>query len=797
MVPMLWVLLTLQAGADADVFETKIRPLLAERCYSCHSVSAGKRKGGLLLDSRDAILKGGDSGPAAVPGDPDRSLLLRAVGYADEDLKMPPKGRLSAAQTADLTAWVRKGLAWPAAQPAPTAAATEDAPAAVPWSFRPVRKPAVPVVRDRSWPANDVDRFILAGLEERGLVPAPPAERAALLRRVTFDLVGLPPTVEELEAFLKDESPDAFDKVVERLLASPQFGERWGRHWMDVVRYADSNGFGADYTLDEAWRYRDYIIDSFNRDKPYDQFVREQIAGDLLPTPVPIATGFLLVGPKELAEYDKEKLRMDVADEQLNTIGQAFLGLTLGCARCHDHKFDPVPTAEYYALAGILRSTNSIPRESLRGVISGWNRRLMNPTPEAAKALAEWKAQHEKARGRYSGLREKRSAAAEARALEKRLALLRSEAGSNDAEIRRVAAELAKKKSVAPVTAEDLARAEADVVRAVTAPRPDLMIAVEDEKQPADLRIQIRGDYRNLGASVPRGFLGSISLDGVRPVDAASSGRLQLAEWITHPGHPLTARVWVNRIWLHLMGNGLVRTPDNFGTRGEPPSHPELLDDLACRLREGNGSLKNLVRLIVRSRTYRMASRGGSTDPENRLLGRRDLRRLDAEALRDAMLSVSGQLDPTRGGSTMTYAGRLFSQYEYVRLPHDPWRRRAVYLPIYRGTASPDLLEVFDFAPPGLVTGRRTSTTVPTQALFLMNSPFVLERAGATARSLLDRTDLDDRGRLDLLYRKVVARPPTAAERRRATEFLAGGGEEAWTDLVQTLFSSNEFLFLE
>jgi hypothetical protein len=324
-------------------------------------------------------------------------------------------------------------------------------------------------------------------------------------------------------------------------------------------------------------------------------------------------------------------------------------------------------------------------------------------------------------------------------------------------------------------------------------PKPDQMLAVEDEKAPSDLRIHIRGDVHNLGASVPRGFLQAIPLG--RPVNPKGSGRLELAEWITHPDHPLTTRVWVNRVWHHLLGEGLVRTVDNFGARGEPPSHPELLDFLAARLRERRGSLKELVREIVLSETYRRASRGGTTDPENRLLGRRDRRRLDAESLRDAMLSISGELDPARGGSTMTYTGRLFVPYESSPLPVDPWRRRAVYLPLYRGTVLPDVLEVFDGAPPGMVTGRRASTTVPTQALFLLNSPFVLDRARAVADSLTRRGDLDDCGRLSLLYRKLFSREPSEAEVRRARAFLGAG--EGWTDLVQALFSSNEFLFVE
>ena len=763
--------------SDGDLFEKKIRPLLADRCYSCHSRAANKRKGGLLLDSRDAILKGGDSGPAAVPGTPDRSLILRAVRYTEE-FKMPPKGRLPDSAVADLTTWIRSGLPWSAGEEAAAATASSSA-REIPWSFRPVRPPP------SGW---NIDRFIQARLDERGFVPAPPATRAELLRRVTFDLTGLPPTVDELEAFLADRPDGAFERVVDRLLASTAFGERWARHWMDVARYADSTGFGADYTLDEAWRYRDYVIDAFNRDKPYDEFVREQIAGDLLPNPVPVATGFLLLGPKELAEYDKEKLRMDVVDEQLNTIGQAFLGLTFGCARCHDHKFDPISTADYYALAGILRSTRTIPPGNIGGPISGWNVRLSEPTPENKKALADWKSQVAKARARTVQIRDRKAAAAEAAAIE------RAMSRTTDAEeIRRLQSQLAKKKSVAPPAPEEERRLEGEMVQALLRPKPDEVLAVEEEPAPADVRIHIRGDVHNLGAIAPRGL--PKALAPRRPADIRGSGRLALAEWLTDPDQPLAARVWVNRIWHHLLGEGMVRTVDNFGARGELPSHPELLDYLACRLREEKGSLKRLVREIVLSRTYQRASRGGATDPENRLLGRRDRRRLDAESLRDAMLSLSGELDATRGGSTMTITGRLFVPYESSSLPVDPWRRRAVYLPIYRGTTLPDVLDVFDGAPPGLVTGRRSATIVPTQALFLLNSPFVLDRARAVATSLAGRADLDDRGRLALLYRKLFCRPPSDAEVRRALEFVGAAG--AWTELVQALFSSNEFLFLE
>jgi hypothetical protein len=765
MVAALWVMLAFQSESDADFFERKVRPVLIERCFSCHSVSSNKHKGGLLMDSRDSILKGGDSGAAAVVRDPEKSLFLRAVSYSDE-LKMPPKGRLGGPIVADLKEWVRRGLPWPSSRETGTPTSAPERPRILPWSIQPIRKPTAP--------KNDIDHYFPVG---------PPAGRAALLRRVTFDLVGLPPTVGELDTFLRDESPEAFEKVVERLLASPHFGERFARHWMDVVRYADSTGFGADYTLDEAWKYRDYLIDAFNQDKPYDVFVREQIAGDLLTPPVAVATGFLLVGPKELAEYDKEKLRMDVVDEQLNAIGQAFLGLTFGCARCHDHKFDPIPTADYYALAGILRSTRTIPPGNLSGPISAWNRRLMDPSPEQGKALADWKKEVERARARLVEVRDRKAAVAEARALESTLARLKADPRSDEDQIRRMEAELAKKKGAAAPTSVDIERLEAELLRAFQRPKPEEVLAVEDEKSPADLRIHIRGDVNNLGAVAPRGFLRTIALEGTAPVDPRSSGRLQLAEWITHPDHPLTARVMVNRLWQHLMGEGIVRTVDNFGARGESPSHPELLDYLATRLREERGSLKAVLREIVLSRTYQGAVRS--------------LRRLDAEALRDGMLAISGELDRTRGGSTMTYTGRLFVPLESIGLPVDPWRRRAVYLPIYRGTTPPDLLEAFDFAPPGMVTGRRASTSVPTQALFLMNSAFVLDRSKAVARGLLERTDLDDGDRVDLLYRKDFSRLPTTVERRRALEFIQAGDPDAWTDLAQALFASNEFLFLE
>lgn len=772
----------------------------------CHGL-AKPVTAGLDLRTLAGVMAGGVGGAVVVPGNPDASRLWMLV----RDGKMPVGGVVTDEEKQLIREWIEKGQ-FPSADQARAEKRNEkiNDKAREWWSFKKPVKPPVPAVRNAAKARNPIDAFVLQKLEDKKWTFNPEADKRTLVRRVYLDLLGLPPTPEQLNEFLSDTKPDAYARLIDRLLESPHYGEQWGRRWLDVAGYSDSIGNSTDEVRTLAWRYRDWVIRALNQDKPYNEFLMEQFAGDQIvnynydtkPRPEDIdkltATGFLRVAPDygdQQPIYQVDKY-YDALQATMETSLKATIGIQLACARCHDHKFDPIPTSDYYALAGILRSTRTI-TSNIAGPLSGWNRRLLDPSPENAKALADWKAQVEKARVRLVALRDRKAAVAEARALELTLARLKAEVGTNDEEIRRLEAELKKKKAVAPVRDEEVAARESDMAHALLGPKPAEALAVEDEKKPADLRIHIRGDARNPGAPAPRGFLRSLPVEGARGVDPASSGRLQLAEWITHPDNPLPARVWANRVWLHLMGSGLVRTPDNFGTRGEAPTHPELLDYLACRLRDGNGSLKTLVREIVSSRSYRMASRGGATDPENRLLGRRDLRRLDAEALRDAMLAIAGELDPTRGGSTMTYSGRLFVPLESIPLPVDPWRRRAVYLPIYRGATPPDLLDVFDFAPPGLVTGRRASTTVPTQALFLMNSPFVLDRSRALARSLLARPGLDDRARLDLLYRMVFSRRPTEAQSRRASAFLNGGGEEAWTDLAQALFSSNEFLFLE
>ncbi|REK22396.1 MAG: DUF1553 domain-containing protein [Planctomycetota bacterium] len=746
-------------AAELAFFERRIRPVLVERCYECHSAAAqqaGKLKGELLLDSRPGVLQGGPSGPAVVPGDVEASLLLSAIRH--EDLEMPPDGRLDADVISAFETWIRRGAFDPRAEAAGVVQVDARAPidfaeARKFWAFQPPRKSSPPQVANTSWPRSDIDRFLLARLEAVGLEPVGDADRHTLLRRVTFDLTGLPPTPEAIESYLADHSDEAWSRVVDRLLASPEFGERWGRHWLDVARYADSNGGGVNIAFDNAWRYRDYVIAAINADKPYDRFLREQLAGDLLPYDSPqqqaeqiVATGFLMVGNKPLGKYDKEALVLDVADEQIDLVGRALMGLTLGCARCHDHMFDPVPMADYYALAGIFASTHSVIKKK---VISG--------IPHVRLPLDERNASWYEARKEQIG--------------------------------------------------QAFAQAAADI------------------EHPHDEAIRIRGQLAARGQVVPRGFLQVARFAGQPDIPNDESGRRQLAEWLTDPAHPLTARVMVNRVWHHLFGRGLVATVDNFGARGQRPSHPRLLDHLAIEFREDNWSLKRLIRRLVHTRAYRLAStgeaelltRGRALDPDNALLWRARGRRLDVEAMRDSILAISDRLDRTRGGPTLTFSGR----YEFsnstrrLKVP-DPSRRRGVYLPIVRDhldmVPSLDILEVFDFANPSFVTGRRNATIVPTQALYLMNSEFVTEQAEHAARRLLRATSgQSDRERVARFFLTALTRPPSATEVDGALELLqdvraaadvseaeAGEGPDlaAWTVLCQTIFASSEFVFL-
>ncbi len=1152
------------SDADLKLFESKVRPILVEHCYQCHSADAKKLRGNLYLDSKAGWQRGGDSGPAVVPGDAKKSLLLKAIRYKDPDLQMPPKGKLPKEAIAALENWVLKG--------APDPRTGEAGSPAVParrsridlekgrqfWSFRPVANQPPPTVKDSAWPRTPIDRFILAKLEATQLKPTGDADRRTLIRRVYFDLVGLPPTPSQIKAFLNDPlpTPRAFEKVVDELLASPRFGERWGRHWLDIARFAESSGGGRDLLFDKAWRYRDYVIDSFNRDRPFDQFIRQQIAGDLLPYDSPqeradnvTAVGYLTLGPTNYELQDKALLRMEVVDEQIDTVGRTFLAMTLGCARCHDHPFDPVPTTDYYAFAGIFRSTKTLtpgnvsgyetqelplsptqrtawhghnvkvkaledrikaakatlsklnpkaaslqpvlaksrivsdPSE-LDGVVvddvsaaltgtwnkstffkayvgagyqhananasatfqaslpkagryevrlayspgtnrssktrvtvkhaDGTNARTINqkrpgpidglfvslgtyrfgpdtpavvtittdgangvvivdavqwlpvetkagenaaskplannvksppvlpvdadkprpltpddvdnadlirfivPDPKhlpgvildnsQAKLIGTWQRSvhtppfvgvsyiHDQKQDKgkksatftpelpsagwydvliahnsnvrravnapvtvrhadgQSKLRINEQVVASVGRLFKpigRFRFARGNAGSvmistegtdglyvivdavwfrpadgpdgsftaaklagvlpydspapspvvlaaaTKAETQQQAA--AERKAQAADLQEQIKRLEGELatLKKNTPQAPQRVMAVRDEAKPEDWHVNIRGNIRNLGPKVPRGFL-TVAWHKQEPpkITQGQSGRLELANWIASPDNPLTARVLANRVWHHLFGHGLVRTTDNFGDPGQRPSHPELLDHLATQFIEDGWSVKSLIRRIAISRTYQLDSRptadAASLDPENRLLSHRYRRRLDAEAIHDTLLAVSGELDLTVGGKTMRKVGSSFNYRFDVG-------RRAVYHPSFRNTLHP-LLEVFDFADPNLVVGSRPTSTLPTQALFMLNSPLVMGQAEQAAK----RFTIDPRfgqlsaaQRIDLAFEQAVGRPATPREhdltRQQLATFEQPNSPEAWASVFHALFASVDF----
>ncbi|MBU6303511.1 MAG: DUF1553 domain-containing protein, partial [Verrucomicrobia bacterium] len=717
------------------------------------------------------------SGPALVPGDPGKSLMIRALTHAEDSLAMPPKGKLPPDVIELLTNWVASGAPWPTEfTPVSQSGRLPGASTDPHWAWA---SPPRRVSPGSSHQEQTIDARIRSRLKAEGLSPAPPADRHTLIRRLSFDLTGLPPLPEDIESFCRTADPKALETLVDKLLASPRFGERWGRHWLDVARYSDSIGGGMNHVIDDAWRYRDYVVSSFNADKPYDRFVLEQIAGDLLPAESElqrvenlVATGFLMLGVIELGEYDREKLRMDIVDEQLDTLGKAFLGLTLGCARCHDHKFDPVPTRDYYAMAGILRSTNPLDEKKSAGLFAALQR-LPLPQDAATSAVIA-RATTELATVKRS-LTDAQAAAQKAPSESKQAATDRVEALRADVKHREAA------------------------IRAMT----PMALAVGEEPRPADSPVFIRGDVHNAGPMVPRGFLSLARLETAPSVPEGQSGRLELARWMTHPENPLLSRVMANRIWHWLMGSGLVRSVDNFGTRGEAPSHPELLDDLARRLMASGWSVKALVREIVLSETYQQSAKSSpealEADPENRLQSRHQRRRLDAEEIHDALLLVSGILDETIGGPTNTRTGRLGSEGKDERVARDPSRRRGLYQPIYRGGLAPDLFRVFDFPDAGLVTGSRNVTTVAPQALFLMNSPVMLRHARDCARRHAAET-ADEVERVHRLCLRLFGRPPTDREAAAAHTFLTGTsetGETAWAALCQSFMISNHFLFVD
>jgi len=818
------------APAGVAFFEKKIRPVLLEHCYSCHSADAAKGnklKAGFALDTAEGLRKGGESGLAIVPGKPERSLLLKTLRHTANTPEMPPKGKLPATVIADFAAWIAMGAPDPRSGVVAVARkgmSLEDGRRF--WSLIPPREPRPPSIKAPDWPSTDVDRFVLAKLNETGLQPVADADRRSLARRVSFDLTGLPPTPEVVEAFEKNTSTDAYQKLVERLLASPHFGEKWGRHWLDAARYADSNGRDRNVLWYHAWRYRDYVIDSFNRDLPYDRFVREQVAGDLLPAETPaerdrlrIATGFLALGPKVLEEPKPDIFWMDVADEQIEVIGRSVLGLSVGCARCHDHKFDAIPTKDYYALAGILRSTETCFGYGPLGIkATEYHHAPLQPIGPDADALGPPGLAYF---AKLQSLTLKQNTARSDRyRVVRRLTDSKIQSQKPGADLTTISADIAAMEREIKDWDVKVKAAEAELQSATdAAPKmPGWAAATRERVKPVDCRIHIRGETTNLGEVAPRGVLQVFPNSG-RPIPASGSGREQLADWLTDPVNPLTARVYVNRAWQHLFGRGLVITPDDFGVNGGRPTHPELLDSLAVRFVAEGWSTKKLVRSLVLSRTYRLSSdanaAGLAADPDSVYLWRMPPRRLEAEAFRDAILSVSGRLDsaPPSDGPLATLHPYRNAEYFSFRpaftavLFDNP--HRSVYLPVVRGVL-PELFQLFDFASPDRPVARRDESTVPAQALYLMNNTWVGEQAGHAARKLLAESQLDDAERVERLYRLAYSRPPDAAEASRAREYLATPETlkldpkakaptaerlrvERWVSFCQAVFASAEF----
>jgi cytochrome c553 len=778
------------SATDLQFFESKVRPILVNSCYKCHSKEADKVRGGFMIDTREAILHGGNSGPAIVPGKPDESMLVQAIRYKDEDLQMPPKGeKLSDQQIADLTEWVRRGAPDPRTiQTTGTSGAKYGGVGKQHWAFQPVKKPTVPTVQNAAWVKNPVDNFVLAKLEASGMAPNAPADKATLIRRIYFDLIGLPPHPAEVIAFVKDTSPDALTKVVDKLLASSAYGEHWARYWLDVARYSDTKGDAPrqeDLRFPHAYTYRDWVINAFNADLPYDKFIIAQLAGDYFTASIEKAKAKLPATPApavakpaaasasddgsviQLAKYEVNESRPvetrpmlaalgfltlgnqfngrkdDIIGDQIDVTTKAFLGLTVACARCHDHKFDPIPTKDYYSLYGVF--ANSVQPPELPTIET-----KPKQTPEFLEYLEKSVA---------LAKREKDLKAEQA-------ALRASMGGKGKAKTKAAAKEMMAK--VDPQKRQQLQRAERELYRDINnletqhpgAPtRANALFdvnALNPRQAPKDYPVLLRGEVANRGDIVPRRFLEVISPDPKkREVWREGSGRLQLAKAIADPKNPLTARVFVNRMWQQHWGVGFVETPDDLGNMSSTPTHPELLDWLAATFVENKWSIKSLHRTIVLSAAYQQSGQTNPAyaekDPNNKLLWRFNLRRMDFEELHDSLLAITGELNRTYGGKPVVISSEDFA------------KRRSIYTLIDRANP-PELLTQFDFPSPDVASGRRYETLVPQQALFLMNSPMVIE----TARKLVDRPQFaelkSDEERVALLYLAIFQRWPTKDE---------------------------------
>ena len=824
-------------------FESKIRPVLVESCYKCHSTSSTKLRGGLLLDTREGIRRGGDTGPAIVPGDLEKSLLIEAIRYTNDDTAMPPEksgGKLPDAVIADFERWVKMGAPDPregkAAAVAPTKKWDPET-AKKWWSFQPLRPPTAPVVKNVSWPRGDIDRFVLAGIEAKGLTPVGDADKITLLRRVSFDLVGLPPAPELSRWFFANDSPQAFAQLVDALLAKPQFGERWGRHWLDVARYAESTGKDLNVAFPHAWRYRDYVIAAFNQDKPYDQFIREQLAGDLLPAKDAktlaeqlVATGFLAVGAPPVGARPPRPVELDHPADLVDAPTQGGLATPRSCARCHDHKFDPISQRDYTALAGIFLSTD-VRYGTLSGPKNNQERGLLTlPKASGAPVLkarigpeerAKLEADYAAAKARYDDLMAQRKGGGQGNASGPRFFIQVQVALGKMAEL-----ENRLKSFDEQGDAKAFCMGVQDRPAGKANPPPMRQTKVVEIKGSSGVRppsgfetiadspLFVRGELNEPGERVPRGFPAFLSSGPASVIPPTTSGRRELADWIASPANPLTARVMANRLWHWLFGEGLVSTVDNFGTMGAQPSNQALLDHLASRLIANRWSVKTTIREIVLSRAYQLASTHDAanfaSDPGNAHGWRHNKRRLDAECIHDAMLAASGQLDLAPPlGSTVAQAGDgvIGSTGGFVRINEDTLlnatgNHRAVYLPVARDLL-PDALTVFDYTETNFVKGAREQTNVPAQALYLLNNDFVLAQAEKFAARLAEQAPAGGRQRIALAYAMALGRRATPAEIDKASAFLerrpplGGPTDKAWRDLCLALFASAEFRFLD
>ncbi len=755
-------------------FEKKIRPALEEHCLACHSAKLAEPMGGLRLDSREAVLRGGANGPALVAGKPEQSLIVKALGYKEPTLKMPPTGKLPDRVIEDFRYWIARGASDPrageprerAAQPSGPGTPIEEGRSW--WAFQPLREYAAPQTRRLGWSRRKIDAFVLAKLEENGLQPSPEVDRRTLIRRVSFDLTGLKPTYEEVELFAADESPDAYAKLIERLLASPRYGERWGRHWLDVARWAEDHPTreSTNQPHPYAWRYRDWVIEAFNADIPYDRFIRMQFAADLMPGFEPDqmrALGYIGNAPMyhkdpRLSRDVIETIAGDDWDERVDAVSRGLLGLTVACARCHDHKFDPITNKDYHALAGVFASLWLVKRP------------IVAMDPQAADKLVWDHERLVRRSGELGNLKELDTIAEE---VHPKIAQLRQET------------EKLKERLRADDTPMTHAVIDCGVWIDGNTPTVTWMDLRPGEAR--DLPVFIRGNVANPGEIVPRRFLTVLSKGEPEPF-RNGSGRLELADKIVGEAAPLTARVWVNRVWGWHFGGHLARTPSDFGTQGQAPTHPRLLDDLAARFVDNGWSLKWLHREIMLSAAYRQAGRWNEAafkaDPTNRLLWRVTPRRLDIESWRDAILQTSGELDLTMGGPS-------------TDIEQETAARRTVYTKISRAAAHP-ILELYDFPDAKQHTPQRQATTTPLQQLFLLNSRWMRKQAASLAAKADGAPGIVEKTRA--LYRRTLNRDPSPEEidlAARFVELTRGESErDGWTELAQVLLGTNEFIFL-